>query len=186
MKGVVFDEFIHMVEERFSLEMTDKIIGASHLATGGAYTSVGTYDHRELIELAEHLGSETGQPAPDIFRMFGIFLFKRFGTLYPNYFGQHASTFALLGSLDGQIHVEVKKLYPDAELPRFDHQFISSDVMEMTYRSKRPFADLAEGLILGCIEYFHEHVDLMRKDLPCEEGTYTLFILTRRANGGGY
>lgn len=179
MKGVVFDEFVDMVEERFSAEMADKIINASNLATGGAYTSVGTYDHRELIELVRHLSDETGIPAPGLLRTFGEYLFNRFYILYPSYLVEHDSTFDLLASLDDKIHVEVKKLYPDAELPRFTHEMAGPGKMILTYRSKRPFSDLAEGLIRGCIHYYKEPIALAREDLPAQEGAHTRFTLTR-------
>jgi Haem-NO-binding len=51
MKGVVFTEFIEMVEDRFSPEMADRIIERAKLPSGGAYTTVGTYDHGEMIQL---------------------------------------------------------------------------------------------------------------------------------------
>lgn len=186
MKGVVFDEFVDMVEERFSDEMADKIISASNLATGGAYTSVGTYDHRELIELVHRLSDETGIPVPDLLRTFGEYLLNRFYILYPSYLAEHGSTFALLASLDNKIHVEVKKLYPDAELPRFTHEMMGPGKMILTYCSKRPFSDLAEGLIRGCILHYKESIALAREDLPAQEGSLTRFTLTRQADGRGY
>jgi hypothetical protein len=47
------------------------------------------------------------------------------------------------------------------------------------YRSKRPFADLAEGLIRGCIRYFNEEIDLTREDLPSDGGAHTRFTLVK-------
>lgn len=44
MKGVVFTEFIEMVEGRFGLAMVDRIIEAAQLPSSGVYTAVGTYD----------------------------------------------------------------------------------------------------------------------------------------------
>jgi len=55
MKGIIFREFIDMVEAQFSPQMVDDIIQASTLASGGAYTSVGTYPHDEMFQLVEHL-----------------------------------------------------------------------------------------------------------------------------------
>ena len=49
MKGIVFREFIAMVETQFSLETADHIISASNLSTDGAYTSVGTYPPQEMV-----------------------------------------------------------------------------------------------------------------------------------------
>ena len=50
--------------------------------------------------------------------------------------------------------------------------------MTMEYSSKRPFADLAEGLINACIEHFGEPVDVQRENLSAD-GTAALFTLTR-------
>ena len=35
----------------------------------------------------------------------------------------------------------------------------------MLYRSQHPFADLAEGLIRGCVEHFGEPIKVRREDL---------------------
>ena len=86
MKGIVFREFIDMVEEQFSREILDRIIDLSHLATGGAYTAVGTYDHREIVELVGHLSGETGIAVPGLMRVFGQHLFGRFAQIYPRFF----------------------------------------------------------------------------------------------------
>jgi len=44
MKGIIFTEFLEMVEDRFSPEIADRIIEAADLPSGGAYTAIGTYD----------------------------------------------------------------------------------------------------------------------------------------------
>lgn len=86
MKGVVFTEFLAMVEDQFSFEIADRIIEASDLATDGAYTSVGTYDHTELLRLITALSGETGVAIPDLARVFGTYLFSRFHALYGQIF----------------------------------------------------------------------------------------------------
>ncbi|RJG02529.1 heme NO-binding domain-containing protein [Noviherbaspirillum sedimenti] len=183
MKGIVFREFIEMVEEHFSPETADKIISSSNLSTAGAYTTVGTYDHREIIELVGHLSKTTGLQPPELLRAFGARLFKRFSELYPSHFAALHSTFDFLRILDSKIHIEVKKLYPDAELPSFQHDFPEPDRMILVYNSRRPFADLAEGLIGGCIDHFRETIALAREDLLCADGTRVRFTLTRQFHG---
>jgi len=59
----------------------------------------------------------------------------------------HTDAFAFLSSLDGLIHVEVLKLYPQAELPSVPVTKMDDRELVMEYRSKRPFADVAEGLL---------------------------------------
>ena len=58
MKGIVFSEFLEFVEQRFSIEQAQDMIDACELESGGAYTSVGTYDHREMIQLLGALSSQ--------------------------------------------------------------------------------------------------------------------------------
>lgn len=177
MKGIVFCEFISMVEDCYSYEMADKIICSSDLATGGAYTAVGTYDHREIVQLVSHLSEQTGTPVPDLIRAFGQHLCKRFAVLFPDFFSECSSTFAFLSGVDGKIHVEVRKLYPDAQLPEFTHAFPEPGCMSFIYRSKRPLADLAHGLILGCIAHYGEQISVTRDDLVCADGSHVRFML---------
>ncbi len=51
MKGIVFTEFIEMVESKFGFDMMDDIIESANLPSGGIYTAVGTYDHTEMVQL---------------------------------------------------------------------------------------------------------------------------------------
>jgi hypothetical protein len=49
----------------------------------------------------------------------------------------------------------------------------------LEYRSARPFADLAEGLIRGAIDYFAEPVSLQREDAGSQDGTAATFVLRK-------
>lgn len=183
MKGIVFREFIDMVENEFSLEIADAIITASELSTNGAYTSVGTYPHGEMVSLVTNLSQQTGQPVPALLHHFGRHLFKRFTVIHPQYVTNYHSAFQLLQQLDGNIHVEVKKLYHDAELPAFSYEELPEGGMHFDYRSQRGLADFAEGLIEGCIDHFGQPISVSRTDLPADEhGAHTRFTLKRSAD----
>src|SRR5690349_11576903 len=112
MKGMVFTEFLEMVEIKFSPEMVDRIIESADLRSDGAYTAVGTYDYGELIQLVTGLSQETGIPLPDLVRSFGVHLFRRFHELFPKYFEGIGSAFDFLSQVQDYIHIEVRKLYP--------------------------------------------------------------------------
>jgi hypothetical protein len=180
MKGVVFTEFLEMVEDRFSPETADRIIETAELPSGGIYTTVGTYDHREMIQLVSRLSEETGMPATELVRSFGVHLFGRFHTMFPKYFENVTSAFDFLQRVDHYIHVEVAKLYPDAELPSFECDASDPGRLHLTYRSSRPFAALAEGLIRGCIAHYGEAVDIGIEDLSDGTGRAARFVLTKR------
>ncbi|MFM8464777.1 MAG: heme NO-binding domain-containing protein, partial [Burkholderiaceae bacterium] len=122
MKGIVFREFIDMVESQFSLETADAVIQASSLSTHGAYTTVGTHPHQEMVDLVGNLSAHTGQTVPDLLRHFGRHLFGRFVEIHPNFTNAFTDVFSLLNALEHTIHVDVNKLYRDTELPTFSTQ----------------------------------------------------------------
>jgi len=179
MKGVIFTEFLEMVEETFSPEMVDQIIELSQLSSGGAYTSLGNYNHHEILQLVTHLSQQTDLPVSELVKEFGRRLINRFAFVHPDFFAQSESTFAFLENVDRSVHVEVKKLYQNAHPPSFEYSHPESGSLIMTYRSKRPFSDLAEGLILGAVEYFGENITVARQDIVVEQGTEAQFTLKR-------
>jgi hypothetical protein len=182
VKGVVFTEFMEMVEARMGLDMLDQIITEAELPNDGAYTSVGTYDHAELVRLVMALSRATGLDTAELVHVFGQHLFQRFHTTYPAFFEGVDTAFDFLSRIDGVIHVEVRKLYPDAELPKLRCERVSEREMTLLYSSPRGFGDLAAGLIDGCIRHFGEQVSVRRTDLEKEAGCHrVLFHLARDA-----
>jgi len=179
MKGIIFTEFLEMVEDKFSPEVADKIIEASDLATGGSYTSVGTYHHAELIEMVGHLSKESGVDVVPLVKVFGEHLFGRFVELYPEFFEGVDTCFGFLDLIEDHVHVEVKKLYPDAELPTFATTQPGPQRLEMVYQSGRPLAPVAEGLILGCIAHFQENITVKVEDLSGGHNTHARFIMEK-------
>ena len=162
-------------------EMADRIIEGAALPSGGVYTAVGTYNHSEMIQLVSCLSEETGIASAELVRSFGMYLFGRFHTIFPKYFEDVTSSFDFLQRIDHYIHVEVRKLYPDAELPSFDCDTSQPGCLRLTYRSSRPFAALAEGLIRGCVAHYGEAVDIAMEDLSDGTGTAAQFLLTKRS-----
>jgi hypothetical protein len=181
MKGIVFTEFIEMVEDEFSLDMADEIIENAHLESGGAYTTLGTYDHREMLELVSELSKSSGIPTSDLVRVFGTHLCGRFAANFPEMFSSAADTFDFLEQIQDHIHVEVRKLYPDAQLPHFAYEYPSENQLVMNYSSTRPFAVLADGLIRGAIKHYGEEIDIEIEDLSDGAGTSARFLLTKQA-----
>jgi len=184
LKGIVFREFIDMVESQFSVETADAIIEASELSTAGAYTSVGTYPHQEMVDLVSNLSNQTGMSVPDLLRHFGRHLFGRFVEIHPGMTSSYSDVFALLSALENTIHVDVNKLYRDAELPSFSYEQDNQQHMVFIYRSRRRMADFAHGLIEGCIAHFKEDVSIERVELaPQGDEAQTRFTLVRAAHG---
>ncbi|MDD5390973.1 MAG: heme NO-binding domain-containing protein [Gallionellaceae bacterium] len=180
MKGMIFTEFMEMVEATWSLDMVDTLIAQSHVASGGAYTSVGSYPHEEMIALVGALSQETGVAAPDLIRTFGRHLFGRFALAYPRFLQGISGSFTFLSGIESVIHAEVRKLYPDAEPPSFEVTK-TADSLILNYFSEHPFADLAHGLIEGCVAHFGEDIEVRRVTAGDLAGAQARFILALKS-----
>lgn len=179
MKGVIFTELLDMMDEAFSPDLTEQIIEEAELPSGGAYTSVGTYDHREILRLVEILSRHAQVPIPDLVYSFGKHLAGRFIATHPEFLTNAYNTFDLLSSIEDHVHTEVRKLNPDAELPTFETEQPDESTLVMTYSSSRPFADLAAGLIQGTIEHFAETIDIERESISTHNPTIERFTLIK-------
>ncbi len=178
MKGIVFSEFLSMVDEKFSIEMSERLINEVNLPSGGAYTTVGTYDAQEIVDLVVKLSEITKISVPDLLKTFGRYLLWRFAKIFPQFFKEVTSTLDFLPKVESYVHLEVKKLYSDAELPSFTCVSPYPGRLEMEYRSARNFSDLAEGLILGTADHFNERIKVERESIP-EDPSAVLFIVTK-------
>lgn len=160
MKGVVFTEFMHMVENTFGFDMANDLVEETNPKSGGVYTAVGTYPHEEMVNYVVKLSEKSKMPVNNLLRAFGEYLFKTFTETRKEFFGHTNHVLDFLEGIENYIHVEVLKLYPDAELPRFDSERINESELKMIYKSSRSMWPLAEGLIKGCGVYFKQPVSI--------------------------
>ncbi len=179
MKGMVFTEYIEFVEDTFGFDTAQNMINGANLTNDGAYTGVGTYDSSELVAMVIKLSELTGSKIPDLLVTYGKHLFLRFTKLYPHFFPEDITIFAFISKIDNYIHVEVKKLYPDAELPKVETVGMNENMIEIIYTSNRKFGDFAHGLLLGAIEFFNEEIKI-EKELIFEDGSKVKFRLTKK------
>ncbi len=179
MKGIVFTEFMEMVEQAFSADMLDDVIDDAQLPNGGAYTAVGTYDHSELVRMVVALSGRTKVPVPQLVHAFGNYMFGRFHQLFPAFFQGVPDVVTFLNGIEDIIHAEVRKLYPDAQLPRFECQRTPQG-LDMVYLSPRHFEDLAHGLIDGAIAHWGGGYTVQREPLP--EGKVLFRLVHEESN----
>ncbi|RTZ16675.1 guanylate cyclase [Vibrio aquaticus] len=158
MKGIIFTEFMDLVEQKFGLETLDNVL--LEAGDSGVYTAVGSYDHRNLVKLIVQLSKTTGISPEDLQRVFGQSVFSNlYNSLPSNNSLQGCKTsFQFIRLVEDYIHIEVKKLYSEANPPRFD--FISETEGELVfdYHSARCMSHVCLGLLEGCADFFNEQL----------------------------
>jgi hypothetical protein len=164
MKGMVFTEFTEMVEKEFGLDVLDKIITSANLPSKGIYNSASVYDHKEIFVLVEKLSEIVNIPEDTLFKEFGRYMFAVFSVKFKHFFQHIPTAFTMLERIDSFVHVEVNKLYPDANTPKFICEKPSEDLLILHYSSPRKMGAFAEGLIIGCLEHYKENAEVKKED----------------------
>lgn len=178
MKGIVFTEFFSMIEESYGYEMVDHLIQSTNLPSQGIYTAVGTYDHSEIVTLLGELHEKTKIPLTQLLQKFGHHLYKVFTSQYSYLVERSSGAFNMLSSIENYIHVEVKKLYPDAQLPHFQIEKKNENHLVMIYTSERKLGHLAFGLIEACLQSYDTKASIDMSVLD-EEGKIVRFDIKK-------
>lgn len=178
MKGLVFTTFYSYCEQRFGADMLEDIIEDADLPGKGAYTSVGTYPFEEMVALITALVERSGVPLKTILEEFGRHCFAQWVDYAPAYF-EKRSLFDILSEVDHFHETEVRKLYPDAELPSFRVFSRDERRLVMNYFSCKPLADLATGVIQGAAAHLGETIEVGHRNVSDEQGAHVRFEITR-------
>lgn len=158
MKGVVFNLLEELVRREHGEDTWDALLEATQL--DGSYTSLGSYPDEDLMKLVAAASSALTMPADAIIRWFGRNAIRLLAERYPRFFVAHKTTRTFLLTLNDVIHTEVRKLYPGADVPVFDYDTSSEEVLVMGYKSPRKLCALAEGFIEGAAAHYGEEVAL--------------------------
>ena len=180
MRGIVFTELMEMVEQIYGYELVDELLQEVRPASKGSYTSVGNYPHQELVNLLIRLTGKVAKSVEELMTIYGQHLFQVFAKGYPVFFEDDLDAFTFLAGIENKIHPEVRKLYPDAELPRFNILNHDSKELIMDYSSERRMSSFALGLINGCFDHFNERATVKMDKLD-ESGARVRFTINRGA-----
>lgn len=178
MKGIVFTEFLDLVEDKFGLEVLDKILTQSNLESGGVYTSVGTYSFSEMLQLLQHLSAHTSISIDDLLLVYAEHFFGVIEESYPGLLATYKDPIEMLSSIENHIHVEVRKIYPDAELPTFEVVEKTQDSLVMIYKSSRAMHHFGLGLMNKTFEHFNSTATIALEKLNTD-GTEVKFVINK-------
>jgi hypothetical protein len=178
MKGIVFTEFLELVEDKFGLEMVDNIISSSELESEGIYTSVGTYSFSEMLQLLEHLSHNTGISIDNLLLVYAEHFFSVIEDSYPGLLATYKDPIEMISSIEDHIHVEVRKIYPDAELPTFEVVEKTDTSLVMIYTSSRAMHHFGLGLMNKTFEHFNATATIALEKIK-EDGTEVRFIINK-------
>ena len=176
MKGIIFNVTEKAVVELLGEDAWDDLLEDAGL--DGDYTALGTYADADLLALVTAAAAKTGHDPADVQRLVGRQALPHLVASIEDFLDPDLGVFDFLESVHSIIHVEVKKLDPNAQPPDVIPERISEDELRLTYRSERGLSPLAEGLILGAGDHYGEPVEI---EVLSGEGTEAVIAVRRDA-----
>lgn len=180
MKGVVFTEFLEFIEDKFGFDISDDMIENSKTSTDGVYTQAGNYPFEDMLSMVQTLSNLTNVPLGDLVQAYGEHLFSKLITIYPKPISVYENTFDFVSNVENVVHPEVKKLYPDSDLPSFVDPILNDNVLEITYVSTKPLMDFAKGLIIGCAKHYNENIEISYDLIESSPKFKARFTITKK------
>lgn len=177
MKGIVFNLFEEFITEKFGEGKYEEILSGCNLKTKEPFVGPGSYPDEDLLEIVGKTVQATGIPLPDALGSFGRFCFPKLAERFPAFVTPYNHPKPFLKTVDSVIHIEVRKLYRDAEPPSFTFEEPSPDTLIMRYHSKRKLCLFMEGMIEGVAEYYKSPIKQRQKRCMLEGGSDCEFEL---------
>ncbi|MDO6712904.1 MULTISPECIES: heme NO-binding domain-containing protein [Aliiglaciecola] len=166
VKGIVFVKFNEFIEELWGEEFWDTLLDEANLPSEGIYTTVGTYDDQELFTLVGLVVEKQNISAKDAQFAFGKWVFKELFNAAPAGAHDFKDVFEFLHAVQDFIHVEVKKLNPDALLPEFEFLSETPTTLSFHYQSPRKLCYFCEGIVYGLAEHTGQKIAVSQTE--CE------------------
>ncbi|MEP2969745.1 heme NO-binding domain-containing protein, partial [Nonlabens ulvanivorans] len=146
------------------------------LPSNGVYTSIGTYSFAEMLQLIQNLSSNTGLSIDQLLLAYGEHFFNVIENSYPGLLATYKDPIEMLSSIENHIHIEVRKIYPDAELPTFEVLEKSDQHLVMIYKSSRAMHHFGLGLMNRTFAHFEMTSNIQIEKIK-EDGTEVKFTI---------
>lgn len=154
MKGIIFNITEDFISEKFGDDKYDEIMKSCSLITKEPFVGPGTYPDEDMMQIVVKSTQVLKMEVAEFVKQLGRYTFFKLAELFPDYVTPYNHPKDFLKTVEDIIHVEVRKLYKDTQLPTFQYQEPSPNELIITYYSKRKLYALMEGLIEGVGEYF--------------------------------
>ena len=131
-----------------------------------------------MLQLISNLSNNTDISIDDLLLVYSEHLFKVLVRSHPNLIEHYKDPMDFLASIENHIHVEVQKIYPEAQLPTFEMVEREDNNMVMVYKSDRALYMLGKGLMDETFKLFKVEGTVNVEKLN-DAGTEVKFIIQR-------
>lgn len=175
MKGVIFNLLEDFVTTTWGEVAYEEILARCPVHTRGPHVGPSTYPDADLMAIVGAACARLGVTTDQALHAFGAFATAPLIARLPRELIPFDHPRDLLKAVDDVIHLEVRKLFRDAEPPRITHHDDGDpDRLTLYYASRRQLCPLLTGLLDGAARHYmvpitYQHVACSRDGAPrCE------------------
>ena len=186
MRGVIFTGFTDFVEYKFGYTLLDELLLKRAYPNEGGFSPAEAYCPSMLVNLVKDLSQITNLETSTIWYESGKYMFEglhqHFSGIYNNPANPIFSTnvFDFVEKLNVIHFDELKKLYPNADFPRFDIKRYGDIKIVLQYNSRLRLSCFVHGLLEGCIQHFDEKIVIDKSiQNPGSEQEFSIFELVK-------
>ncbi|MBU0728156.1 MAG: heme NO-binding domain-containing protein [Proteobacteria bacterium] len=156
MKGIIFNLLEGFITDNYGEDEYEGVLSRCQLKMGdpGVIVGPGTYPDEDFMQIVAETARLLDNSVPDVFRAFGRYAIPKLVERYPRFFSPYSHPKDFLKTVDFIHHIEIVKLYKDAETPKFSAEDPFADTLVMKYSSARKLCYLVEGLIDGLADHY--------------------------------
>lgn len=168
MRGIIFTTFSDFVEATYGYDVLDHILLQRDYPNGGGFSIGEAYCPSQLVNLVEDLATQVNLSSNHCWHDFGSYSFsslhQNFSRLYTDESNPIFSktTFDFVERLNVLHFDELRKIYPEANFPKFGITRTPNQVT-LKYDSEMKLHYFVKGLLQGCIDHFGESILLSMK-----------------------
>ncbi|MGM0409864.1 MAG: heme NO-binding domain-containing protein [Bacillota bacterium] len=174
MKGTVVSTWINTMEDLYGKEIVNEAKKESMWNEELVITPMMNLDDQKTFDLIEKVAQKTENSTEELWFKIGQQNIYSFSEWFPSYFkGRSLKNFLVLMDT---VHKQLTTMISGANPPRIIPEEISSDTIQLTYKSKRGMFDYFLGLLNGSSEFFDEEMDITEVERGKEGEKYYLIV----------
>lgn len=164
MKGIIFNFLENLIIDKFGDEIMEEIYEEAEFSVDAPpFVGPETYPDSDLVAIVALLSEKSNFPIDDLIHEFGKYMFPILAGKYPVFLQDIDSPLELLKNVNDIIHVEVRKLFKEANPPIITIKDINQNKATLHYSSERKLCRLLEGLLDGVAAYFGKKITYSHK-----------------------
>ena len=158
MKGTVVSTWVKTCKKLYGEAIVVKAMSEMGWEPNKIFSPIENVDDDIVKKLIKRISEDVNVSTAELWKAIGKDNILAFHADFPSFFKQH-NFYSFLRSLF-DIHVMMTKKFAGAKPPLVSIEPLSSTEALFTYQSKRGMFDYFYGLLEGCMEFFHEKVEV--------------------------